>query len=76
MNHIAGEKDLGKLRVVDPSCNLCKSVDIMVCHSQEHAEAVMEYLQTPEVVDILTKVKVGITNSAKILKYVPRPNHI
>ena len=76
MNHIAGERDLGKMRVVDPKCTLGKSVDIMICHSQEHAEAVMEYLQTDEVVDILNKVKVGITNSAKILKYVPRPSHI
>jgi len=76
MNHIAGEKDLGKMNVVGPTVTLGKSVDVMICHSQEHAEAVMEYLGTPEVVDILTKVKVGITNSAKILKYVPRPSHI
>jgi len=76
MNHIAGERDLGKMQVVDPKCTLGKSVDIMICHSQEHAEAVMEYLQTDEVAEILDKVKIGITNSAKILKYVPRPSHI
>ena len=76
MNHIAGDEGLGRMMVVGPDIALGKSVDVMMCHSQEHAEAVMEYLQSDEVVDILKKVKVGITNSAKILKYVPRPNHI
>ena len=76
MNHIAGEEDLGKLLIVDPEISLSKSVDIMVCHSEEHAKAVRDYLQSEEVVDILKKVKIGITNSAKILKYVPRPSGI
>ena len=76
MNHIAGEKDLGKMIVVGPTVTLGKSVDVMICHSQEHAEAVRDYLETDEVKDILHRVKVGITNSAKILKYVPRPGHI
>ena len=76
MNHIAGEEDLGKMLIVGPEISLSKSVDVMICHSQEHAEAVRDYLQSQEVVDILKKVKIGITNSAKILKYVPRPRHI
>lgn len=76
MNHIAGERDLGRLVVVGPDITLAKSVDIMICHSQEHAEAVRDYLETDEVAEILDKVKIGITNSAKILKYVPRPNYI
>ncbi len=76
MNHIAGEEDLGRMIVVGPDVSLSKSVDILTCHSQEHAEAVKDYLQSEEVFNILSKVKVGICNSAKILKYVPRPNHI
>jgi hypothetical protein len=76
MNHIAGEKDLGRMIVVGPDVTLGKSVDVMICHSQEHAEAVRDYLETDEVSEILHKVKIGITNSAKILKYVPRPNWI
>jgi len=76
MNHIAGDAGLGRMIVVGPDVTLGKSVDVMICHSQEHAEAVKEYLESDEVIDILKKVKIGITNSAKILKYVPRPNHI
>jgi hypothetical protein len=76
MNHICGDEHLGKMIVVGPDITLGKSVDVMVCHSQEHAEAVKAYLESDEAIDILKRVKIGITNSAKILKYVPRPNHI
>ena len=76
MNHIAGQGTLGRLVVVPPERVLMRPCDTLTCHSEEHANAVKEYLETEEVKELISKVKISLSNSAKVLRYIPRPSHI
>jgi methylase of polypeptide subunit release factors len=68
-------KKFGKIIVEGPDSVLSKSVHCLICSSQENAVRMKDYLETQEVRDILSKVKViNACNSKKFLQYIPMPN--
>ena len=76
-NCTTSKQKIGRIEIEGPDSILSKSVHCLIVDSKSKAQKLADYLQTPEVMEIIQKVKtVNACNSKKFLEYVPTPEFL
>mgnify|MGYP001143743275 CR=1 FL=1 len=73
MNMLGDNNNIGRVGVVSPDVVLYGYVKAFMCNSQEEAEELCKYLESPEVVEALAKIKTTPANSKKFFEYISNP---